>query len=175
MCYLGALIAGATVAPIDPEMPQDEVGRIINKSKARFILHHEDYVPQIIPDIIDSEIQQNLTLLRKISMKFRWNLIEDSLELKDKYLIQHKADILVMGDDHKGIFDTLSGICTVEYLERTPQVSTTEIIEKIHRDIWRNITPMVSNICKPLVSRQINFFNAGQLQCNKFNIMAIYV
>ena len=61
--------------------------------------------------------------------------VEDSLEKKADYLANYEADVLVMGNDHEGIFDTLSEICTVEYLERTPQISTTEIIEKINTDI----------------------------------------
>ncbi len=54
---------------------------------------------------------------------------EESLELKREYIKQHKADILVMGDDWRGKFDELNDICKVVYLERTPSISTTEIIE----------------------------------------------
>jgi len=54
---------------------------------------------------------------------------EESLELKREYIKQHKADILVMGDDWRGKFDEFSDICKVVYLERTPSISTTEIIE----------------------------------------------
>jgi len=54
---------------------------------------------------------------------------EESLELKRQYIIEHKADILVMGDDWKGKFDEFNDICKVIYLERTPSISTTEIIE----------------------------------------------
>ena len=56
---------------------------------------------------------------------------EESLESKRDYLVQHNADILVMGDDHKGIYDDLDDICEIWYLPRTPQISTTAIIEKI--------------------------------------------
>lgn len=59
---------------------------------------------------------------------------EESLELKRQYIIDTKADILVMGDDWKGRFDEFNDICEVIYLPRTPSVSTTEIIE-----IVRNI------------------------------------
>lgn len=56
---------------------------------------------------------------------------EESLEKKREYILEYGADILVIGDDWKGKFDNLSDICTVNYLERTPSVSTTEIIEVI--------------------------------------------
>jgi glycerol-3-phosphate cytidylyltransferase len=56
---------------------------------------------------------------------------EDSLEEKLNYIKMFKADILVMGDDWQGKFDHLKSECEVVYLERTPSVSTTEIIEVI--------------------------------------------
>jgi glycerol-3-phosphate cytidylyltransferase len=56
---------------------------------------------------------------------------EESLDLKREYILKYKVDILVMGDDWKGKFDFLKDICEVIYLERTPSISTTEIIEKI--------------------------------------------
>lgn len=54
---------------------------------------------------------------------------EDSLERKSEYISSHNADILVMGDDWAGKFDEYKNICEVVYLERTPSISTTEIIE----------------------------------------------
>jgi len=57
--------------------------------------------------------------------------IEESLEQKREYVLEHKADILVMGDDWQGKFDFLNDICDVVYLPRTPSVSTTAIIEQI--------------------------------------------
>lgn len=56
---------------------------------------------------------------------------EESLDLKREYILKYKVNILVMGDDWKGKFDFLKDICEVIYLERTPSISTTEIIEKI--------------------------------------------
>ena len=56
---------------------------------------------------------------------------EESLEQKRDYILQYKADILVMGDDWKGKFDELKDICEVVYHSRTPSVSTTAVIEKI--------------------------------------------
>ena len=57
--------------------------------------------------------------------------VEESLELKRAYILEHKADILVMGDDWAGKFDEFSDICKVCYLARTPAISTTALIEKI--------------------------------------------
>jgi glycerol-3-phosphate cytidylyltransferase len=60
--------------------------------------------------------------------------VEESLELKRQYILEHQADILVMGDDWKGEFDELGDVCEVTYLERTPELSTTE-----YKHIIRNI------------------------------------
>ncbi|MDG1773653.1 MAG: adenylyltransferase/cytidyltransferase family protein [Oceanicoccus sp.] len=59
---------------------------------------------------------------------------EESLEKKREYILKYDADILVMGDDWKGRFDEFKDICEVVYLERTPSVSTTQIIEIISSD-----------------------------------------
>jgi glycerol-3-phosphate cytidylyltransferase len=56
---------------------------------------------------------------------------EHTLEDKRQYVLEHKADILVMGDDWLGRFDDLGDVCEVVYLPRTPAISTTAIIEKI--------------------------------------------
>ncbi|MGY1652157.1 adenylyltransferase/cytidyltransferase family protein [Geodermatophilus sp. SYSU D01119] len=57
--------------------------------------------------------------------------VEHSLEAKRRYLVEQRADVLVMGDDWAGRFDGLGDVCRVVYLERTPAVSTTAIIEQI--------------------------------------------
>lgn len=57
--------------------------------------------------------------------------VEESLELKAQYIKMFDADILVMGDDWKGKFDHFGDICEVTYFERTPSISTTEIIEVV--------------------------------------------
>ncbi|ECQ5527360.1 adenylyltransferase/cytidyltransferase family protein, partial [Campylobacter jejuni] len=54
--------------------------------------------------------------------------LEEALELKRDYLLKYQANILVMGDDWKGKFDCFNDICDVIYFERTPSISTTEII-----------------------------------------------
>lgn len=57
--------------------------------------------------------------------------VEESLELKTEYIKRYSADVLVMGDDWRGRFDYLSPLVKVVYLERTPSVSTTSVIEII--------------------------------------------
>lgn len=57
--------------------------------------------------------------------------VEESLELKAQYIQDYEADILVMGDDWAGKFDGMMEYCDVKYLERTPSISTTEIIEVV--------------------------------------------
>lgn len=57
--------------------------------------------------------------------------LEDSLVLKGEYIRNYKADVLVMGDDWAGKFDSFGSVCEVIYLPRTPAISTTEVIEKI--------------------------------------------
>ena len=50
---------------------------------------------------------------------------EESLDKKDEYIQQHRADLLVMGDDWAGHFDWVS--CDVEYVPRTADVSSSEL------------------------------------------------
>lgn len=57
--------------------------------------------------------------------------LEESLELKRDYILEHRANILVMGDDWRGRFDELSDVCKVVYLERTPSISTTLVKAEI--------------------------------------------
>lgn len=79
------------------------------------------------------------------SQEERWDIVaalrcvdevfwEESLEEKAQYIRRYNADVLVMGDDWAGKFDELSSLCAIEYLARTPAISTTEIIEKIQVD-----------------------------------------
>ncbi|MGI9373261.1 MAG: adenylyltransferase/cytidyltransferase family protein [Hyphomicrobiales bacterium] len=56
---------------------------------------------------------------------------EEAMELKRDYIVQSKADMLVMGDDWAGEFDEFSDICAVTYLPRTTGVSTTELLDDI--------------------------------------------
>lgn len=61
--------------------------------------------------------------------------IEHSLELKGDYIKEHRADVLVMGDDWAGKFDHYRELCEVIYLPRTAEVSTTDIIQSIREDL----------------------------------------
>ena len=51
--------------------------------------------------------------------------LEDSLEKKQEYIAEYKADVLVMGDDWTGKFDWVD--CTVKYLPRTEGISSTDL------------------------------------------------
>ncbi len=57
--------------------------------------------------------------------------VERSLEEKRDYILEHRADVLVMGDDWAGTFDWVGDVCEVVYLPRTPSISTTGLIEHI--------------------------------------------
>ncbi|WP_375487647.1 adenylyltransferase/cytidyltransferase family protein [uncultured Jatrophihabitans sp.] len=57
--------------------------------------------------------------------------VEESLEQKREYILRFGADVLVMGDDWAGRFDEFNDVCRVEYLPRTPSISTTAVIEHI--------------------------------------------
>lgn len=67
--------------------------------------------------------------LRCVDAVFR----EESLAKKRDYLLEQRADVLVMGNDWAGRFDEFSDVCEVVYLPRTDSVSTTEI-EKLIRE-----------------------------------------
>lgn len=66
---------------------------------------------------------------------------EESLELKRDYILQHKADVLVMGDDWTGRFDSLRDICTVLYLPRTPLISTSQVRFACRRPEQDSLSP----------------------------------
>ncbi|MGQ7295893.1 adenylyltransferase/cytidyltransferase family protein [Quadrisphaera sp. KR29] len=69
--------------------------------------------------------------------------LEESLAFKRRYLLQHRADVLVMGDDWSGRFDDMGDICRVLYLPRTPDVSTTSTLERIRADAPRRVALLV--------------------------------
>ena len=73
----------------------------------------------------DLEIRKEMLL----ALKYVDNVFtEHRLEDKAEYIQKYSADILVMGDDWKGHFDHLSTITTkVQYLNRTPNISSSEI------------------------------------------------
>lgn len=52
---------------------------------------------------------------------------EENWEQKKSDVKEYHIDTFVMGDDWKGKFDFLKEYCDVVYLERTPEISTTQI------------------------------------------------
>lgn len=81
------------------------------------------------PFVPEADRMALVAALRCVDGVFR----EESLAKKREYLLEHQADMLVMGHDWAGRFDEFSDICEVVYLPRTDSVSTTEI-EKIIRE-----------------------------------------
>lgn len=61
-------------------------------------------------------------------------IAEENWEQKRSDILTHKVDVFVMGSDWKGKFDELKDICTVEYLKRTPDISSTEIKVKVKEE-----------------------------------------
>ncbi|WP_318439274.1 glycerol-3-phosphate cytidylyltransferase [Photobacterium leiognathi] len=56
---------------------------------------------------------------------------ENNWSQKRKDIIDNDVDIFAMGDDWKGKFDDLSDLCEVIYLNRTENISTTDIKSKL--------------------------------------------
>ncbi|MEP5568787.1 MAG: adenylyltransferase/cytidyltransferase family protein [Halioglobus sp.] len=52
---------------------------------------------------------------------------ESSWEQKKNDIIENEVDIFIMGDDWSGKFDFLSQYCEVIYVERTKDISTTQL------------------------------------------------
>lgn len=80
-----------------------------------------------LPVFSEGERMEIVAALKPVDQVF----LEESLELKRSYIEQYDAQVLVMGDDWAGRFDEFGDICRVEYLPRTPAISTTALIEKI--------------------------------------------
>ncbi|NQX90291.1 MAG: adenylyltransferase/cytidyltransferase family protein [Halioglobus sp.] len=80
-----------------------------------------------LPVYSEAERTEIVGSLRCVDTTF----IEESLAKKGEYIAGFKADVLVMGDDWEGKFDAYRDNCEVVYLQRTPAISTTEVIEKI--------------------------------------------
>ncbi len=56
---------------------------------------------------------------------------ENNWEQKVNDILSNEIDIFVMGDDWKGKFDFLKEYCEVIYLDRTPDISSTQIKKSI--------------------------------------------
>lgn len=57
-------------------------------------------------------------------------IVEEYVGQKISDILKHNIDVLVIGSDWKGKFDHLSKYCEVKYLERTKDISSTEIREQ---------------------------------------------
>lgn len=57
-------------------------------------------------------------------------IIEEYLGQKIRDIIKYDIDVLVIGDDWKGKFDHLKQYCEIVYLERTKNISSTQIREQ---------------------------------------------
>lgn len=66
---------------------------------------------------------------------------EYSWEQKERDVKYYQIDNFVIGDDWKGKFDFLKHSCEVEYLNRTPEISTTKIKNDngISKDLLKNV------------------------------------
>ena len=58
-------------------------------------------------------------------------ITEDSWEQKAGDIRNHSIDLLVMGDDWMGKFDTLKDLCEVVYVPRTKGISTSMLKAKL--------------------------------------------
>ena len=58
---------------------------------------------------------------------------EENWEQKRTDVKEYHVDTFVMGDDWTGKFDFLKPYCDVIYLPRTPEISTTQIKEDLHK------------------------------------------
>ena len=58
---------------------------------------------------------------------------EENWEQKVSDVREFRVDTFVMGSDWEGKFDFLKPYCDVVYLPRTPEISTTQIKEDLHK------------------------------------------
>lgn len=63
------------------------------------------------------------------------DLVIPETEWKQKAfdVVKYHIDKFVIGDDWEGKFDFLKEFCEVEYLSRTPEISTTKIKEELKK------------------------------------------
>lgn len=71
-----------------------------------------------------AQIVQAIKYVDKVIPEHNW-------EQKIKDVTENEVDTFVMGDDWKGKFDFLKVYCEVVYLDRTKDISTTQIINGI--------------------------------------------
>ncbi|OBU31398.1 glycerol-3-phosphate cytidylyltransferase [Photobacterium phosphoreum] len=71
-----------------------------------------------------SEIVQSCRYVDQVIPERDW-------EQKRNDILECNVDVFAMGDDWVGTFDSLKDICDVVYLERTENISTTDIKSKL--------------------------------------------
>ena len=74
----------------------------------------------VIPFIQRAELVRNLKCVDKVIPESSWE--QKIIDIKN-----YDIDIFVMGSDWKGKFDFLKDYCEVVYLERTQEISTTQL------------------------------------------------
>lgn len=74
---------------------------------------HFDYAKRI-------EMLKAIRYVDEVFPEKSWDQKRSDIEAKD-------VDVFVMGDDWRGGFDDLSEFCQVIYLNRTPNISSTEL------------------------------------------------
>jgi len=73
------------------------------------------------------ERRDHVTACRHVDFVFP----EMNWEQKAADIVAYNASMLVMGDDWRGKFDHLAHLCKVHYLERTPDISSTQMREAL--------------------------------------------
>ncbi|AKC86801.1 adenylyltransferase/cytidyltransferase family protein [Pseudoxanthomonas suwonensis] len=77
---------------------------------------------------------------------------EDSWEQKAEDIKEHNVTVFGIGDDWKGKFDDLKDLCTVAYLPRTDNISSTDlkrllsILDKSHISELKQALDLISSI-----------------------------
>lgn len=71
---------------------------------------------------------------------------EHNWEQKRDDIVKYQADIFGMGHDWQGKFDDLSDICQVIYLERTEDISTTDIKKSLSLVTPEQLTELENSV-----------------------------
>ena len=93
----------------------------------------------VIPYEQRAEIVHNVQGVDHVIPEYSW-------EQKQTDIRNYNVDLFVMGDDWRGRFDFLAPFCQVEYLERTPKISTTLLKSHVRAN---------QKVCPYPVARQV--------------------
>ena len=80
-----------------------------------------------IPFVKRKELLESIEFVDEIIPESNW-------DQKTNYILNHNADVFVMGDDWEGKFDDLKKYCEVVYLPRTVDISTTQLKKVINNN-----------------------------------------